>query len=79
MDYCMDIFTGERITFAEWARRESEYKAEVDLQSKLVGAERRGRQEGRQEGRREGHMEVLNLVAKGYTMEDIRRELEAQG
>jgi len=31
------------------------------------------------EGRREERMEVLNLIAKGYTMDDIRRELEAQG
>jgi len=55
---------------AERTRLESEYKAEVDLQSKLGGAERKGRLEGRQE--------ILNLIAKGYTMEDLRKELEAQ-
>jgi len=59
---------------AERARLESEYKAEVDLQSKLGGAERKGRLEGRQEREKE----LLNLIAKGYTMEDLRKELEAQ-
>ena len=42
---------------AERFRLESEYKAEIDLQSKLGGAERKGRQEGRMEGRQEGRME----------------------
>jgi len=56
---------------AECARLESEYKAEVDLQSKLSSAERRGRVEGSQERDKE----LLNLIAKGYTAEDIRREL----
>ena len=59
---------------AERARLESEYKAEVDLQSKLGGAERKGRREGRQERDKE----LLGLIAKGYTADDIRREIEAQ-
>jgi len=59
---------------AERARLESEYKAEVDLQSKLGGAERKGRLEGRQERDRE----LLSLIARGYTAEDIRKELEAK-
>ena len=63
---------------AERARLESEYKAEVDLQSKLGGAERKGRREGRLEGRLESRQELLNLIAKGYTAEDIKKELEAQ-
>ncbi|MCL2191791.1 MAG: Rpn family recombination-promoting nuclease/putative transposase [Treponema sp.] len=67
---------------AERARLESEYKAEIDLQSKLGGAERKGRLEGRQEGwlegRQERDKELLHLIAKGYTAEDIRKELEAK-
>ena len=59
---------------AERARLESEYKAEVDLQSKLGGAKR----EGRREGRQERDNELLGLIAKGYTADDIRREIEAQ-
>ena len=63
---------------AERARLESEYKAQVDLQSKLGGAERKGRLEGRREGRHERDRELLSLIARGYTAEDIRKELEAK-
>jgi len=74
----------------ERMRLESEYKGQLDLQTKLVDARREGIQEGRKEGRREGKregrqegenkksVEVLNLIAKGYTTEDIKRELEAR-
>jgi len=37
-----------------------------------------GRVEGRTEGRTEGHNELLALLDKGYTAEDIRRELSLQ-
>jgi len=32
-----------------------------------------------QEGRLEDHQEVLDLIAKGHTLEDLKKELEAQG
>jgi len=32
-------------------------------------------EEGRDEGREERDREVLDLIAKGYTLEDIQREL----
>jgi len=59
-----EVLLGISRNEAERARLESEYKAEVDLQSKLGGAKR--------EGRREERMEVLDFIAKGYTAEDIR-------
>jgi len=36
-----------------------------------------GRNEGRNEGREERNKEVLDLIAKGYTLEEIQRELAA--
>jgi len=39
------------------ARLESEYKGQLDFQSKMVQAKREGRMEGRQEGRKEGRKE----------------------
>jgi len=52
----------------ERARLESEYKAKLDLQTKLVDAKREGRQEERND--------VLELIAKGYSAADIKRQLE---
>ncbi|MCL2191093.1 MAG: hypothetical protein FWB79_03795 [Treponema sp.] len=52
------------------ARLESEYKGQLDYQSKIVQAKR--------EGREESSMEILNLIAKGYTAEDLKREIEAR-
>jgi len=34
-----------------------------------------GREEGREEGREKNRMELLALLDKGYTVEDLRREL----
>jgi hypothetical protein len=39
---------------AERARLMSEYKYQLDMQSKLVHAKRAGKEEGLQEGRQEG-------------------------
>jgi len=50
-------------------------KAEWDQISGLNTA----RREGRLEGKQEGHMELLALLDKGYTAEDIRRELAGRG
>ena len=67
---------------AERARLRSEEKNLLDIQSEMVYERREGKREGRQEGKREGRqenrMEVLSLIAKGYTAEDIKRELEGQ-
>jgi len=51
----------------ERARLMSEYKYELDLQSKMVHAKRQGLQEGRQEGRQE----ILNLLKSGKSVEEI--------
>jgi len=32
---------------------------------------------GRREGKEQGRKEVLDFIAKGYTLEDIQRELSA--
>jgi len=64
----MVSFNGVRCTFEEWARLESEYKGKLDLQTKLVDAKREGKQEERGG--------VLELINKGYTAADIKRQLE---
>ena len=56
---------------AERWRLESEYKAELDMQSRLGGAKR--------EDRRGGEERVLDLLEKGYTLESIKRELSGRG
>jgi predicted transposase/invertase (TIGR01784 family) len=56
----------------ERARLMSEYKYEVDTQSKVVQAKREGRQEGMREGRQEGIREIArNLKAMGEPLEKI--------
>jgi len=52
----------------ERARLESEYKAKVDIQARIVDATREG------EGKKS--MEILDLIDKGYTAVDIKRHLE---
>jgi hypothetical protein len=51
---------------AEKARLLSEYKYQLDLQSKLVHAKRQGRQEERQE--------IIKLLKSGKSPEEILRE-----
>jgi len=62
----------------ERARLRSEEKNLLDIQSDMVYERREGRQEGRREGENKKSMEILNLIAKGYTAEDIKRDLEAR-
>jgi len=58
----------------ERARLRSEEKNLLDIQSEMVYE----RREGMKEGENKKSIEVLSLIAKGYTAEDIKRELEAQ-
>ena len=72
----------------ERARLMSEYKYQLDLQSQLVTAERKGKEEGikkgikegRQKGKEEGRLEgqdyVLELMAQGLSYEEIRKKIE---
>jgi len=57
----------------------SREKNELDWQSSVAHAERVGMEKGMAEGMakgiQEGERRVLELVAKGYALEDIRREL----
>jgi predicted transposase/invertase (TIGR01784 family) len=46
----------------ERARLVSEYKYQLDMQSKLVHAKREGRKEGLQDGRREGKLEIAKAL-----------------
>ncbi len=58
---------------AERARLMSEYKYQVDMQSKLVHAKRTGREEGRAEGRAEGMAEVAQkMKVMGFSDEQIQ-------
>ena len=52
----------------ERARLMSEYKYQLDMQSKLVHAKRQGKQEEAQY--------ILNLIAQGLSTEEIRLRLE---
>jgi hypothetical protein len=62
----------------ERARLLSEYKFQMDWQSKIVHAEREGRKEGRQEGLQEGEQKgmrkIINLLKSGKSPEDIIKE-----
>jgi hypothetical protein len=68
----------------ERARLMSEYKYELDTQSRVVYAwqqgEQEGRKEGEQDGRREGHreekLEILKLFDAGCSAEEIREQLK---
>ena len=55
----------------ERARLESEYKAKLDLQTKLVDAKR----EGRREGEHIGEDKILGLFRQGHTVEEVERML----
>jgi hypothetical protein len=59
----------------ERARLLSEYKYEVDTQSRIVYAER----EARREGEQRKAMEILKLIEAGCTPEQIRERLQADG
>ena len=57
----------------------SREKNQLDLQSEFVYARREGVAKGRQEGKQEGEVigveKTLDLIAKGYSPEDIRKEI----
>jgi len=63
----------------ERARLMSEYKYQLDIQSKLVHAKREGREEGREEGEQKRTQYVLDLIAQGLSTEEIRLCLEKKG
>jgi len=62
----------------ERARLLSEYKYQVDMQSKLVHAERegikKGEQKGEQKGIEKGKQEIIDLLKSGKPPEEIIRE-----
>ena len=53
------------------ARLESEYKGQLDYQSKMVQA--------RRDGAKERDAEIMDLIARGGTLEDIITRLGARG
>jgi len=57
---------------------EMRQKAERDRRSELAFAEEKGMKKGMKKGWLEGQTELLDLLDKGYTAEDIRRKLESQ-
>ena len=62
----------------ERARLLSEYKYEVDTQSKVVDAKREGRRKGRREGRQKGRRETIlentrNALQMGLSMRQIEQ------
>ena len=61
----------------EWVRLMSEYKYELDTQSKLVHAKQEGRQEGLEAGIVKGEQKIINLLKSGKSPEEIIREHES--
>ena len=62
----------------ERARLMSEYKYQLDTQSKLVQAEREGERKGMRKGRQEGEQRIIDLLKSGKSPEDILREHNAK-
>ncbi|MDR1469749.1 MAG: hypothetical protein LBT00_10695 [Spirochaetaceae bacterium] len=70
----------------ERMRLESEFKYELDTQSRITYARQEGRQEGWQEGMRkgeqkgwqEGQLEILKLLESGYSAEDLKKRLKVE-
>jgi len=68
----------------ERARLLSEYKGQVDMQSKLVHAKRTGLAEGMEkgmekglaEGMRQGEQNIISLLKSGKSPEEIIKEAE---
>lgn len=58
---------------AERVRLMSEYKYELDTQSRVAYA----RQDGERQGRQEEKLEILKLFDAGYSAEEIRERLKA--
>jgi predicted transposase/invertase (TIGR01784 family) len=58
----------------ERARLMSEYKYQLDLQSKITYAKRQGRQEGEAKGLQKGKQEILDLLKNGKSAEEIIRD-----
>jgi len=69
-----------------WARMSREdmnmMVAEWDMEMALEVREEegfeRGREEGRSEGVAQGHRDILDLITKGYTVEELAQELRAK-
>jgi len=57
----------------------TEWNLEEAQRAWLAQGRSEGRQEGLEKGRQEGLAEALDLIAKGYTLDDIKRELETRG
>jgi len=58
----------------EQARLESELKYELDTQSKLTYAEKRGEQKGEKIGEKKGERNIINLLKSGKSPEEIIRK-----
>ena len=58
----------------ERARLMSEYKYELDMQSRMVEAKRQGKKEGEEIGKKEGHKDILELWKSGKSLEEALRE-----
>jgi uncharacterized protein (DUF433 family) len=61
---------------AERARLMSEFKYQMDTQSKIGYAKREARREGRQEGRQEASREIIELLKSGKSPEEIIRDYD---
>ena len=73
----MQVKTTIRFDDEERAYLLSREKYELDMQSIRVNAERRGELRGELRGEIKGERRVLELMEKGYTAEEIKRELLA--
>jgi hypothetical protein len=58
----------------ERVRLMSEYKYQLDIQSKLVHAERQGMKKGEKRGRNECEQRIVELLRSGKSPEEVIRE-----
>ena len=62
----------------ERARLESEYKYQLDTQSKLVHAKREGIREGMEKGREEMKKEMIAFLRSGKSPDEMIRDYERE-
>ena len=56
----------------------SEEKNQLDLQSEFVYARREGEAKGRLEGEEKLRLKLLDFIAKGHSLEDIKNEFASR-